>query len=69
MKLGIYKHSKTGHLYKVHLVAKHSETLEELVIYKALYGSGQIWVRPVKMFLEEIGVDEKKFKRFKYIGK
>jgi hypothetical protein len=54
--------------YEVLGVAKHSETLEELVIYRALYGEGGIWVRPVSMWNEEIERDGKKMKRFTYIG-
>ena len=45
-----------------------SETLEEMVVYKALYGDGDIWVRPAKMWDETIERDGKTFKRFEYIG-
>jgi hypothetical protein len=53
LKLGIYKHYK-GHLYKVIGVAKHSETLEQMVVYEAQYDNpeGKLWVRPMKLFLE-----------------
>jgi len=65
MKLGKYKHYK-GNQYEVLGVAKHSETLEELVIYKN--SEGDFWARPLKMFLEEADFGGKKVKRFKYIG-
>jgi hypothetical protein len=42
-------------------IAKHSETLEYLVVYRALYGNQDLWVRPFKIFIEDIEVDEKKF--------
>ncbi|MBW2969642.1 DUF1653 domain-containing protein [Candidatus Woesearchaeota archaeon] len=64
VKPGKYKHYK-GNEYEVIGTAKHSETLEELVVYKALYGEGQIWVRPKKMFLEEVEVNGQKVPRFK----
>jgi hypothetical protein len=63
---GEYEHFKGNH-YEVLGVAKHSETLEELVLYKALYGKGDIWVRPVKSFLEKVEKDGKKIKRFKLV--
>lgn len=63
LKLGKYRHYK-GKEYEVIGVAKHSETLEELVVYRALYDEGQIWVRPLKMFLEKVEVDGKKIPRF-----
>lgn len=46
-----YKHFK-GNEYQIIALAKHSETLEDLVVYKALYGEGQVWVRPASMFLD-----------------
>lgn len=69
MKLGKYQHYK-GNYYQVIGVAKHSESLEEMVVYVALYDNpeSQIWVRPKKMFLETIEVDGKKVPRFRYIG-
>ena len=48
-------------------VATHSETLEEFVVYRALYGEHKLWVRPKKMFLEEVEVDGKKFPRFEFL--
>lgn len=67
MKLGKYRHFK-GNEYEVLAVANHSETLEKMVVYKALYGDGEIWVRPLSMWDEEITRDGKTFKRFEYIG-
>ncbi|MBO5090445.1 MAG: DUF1653 domain-containing protein [Clostridia bacterium] len=67
MKLGKYRHFK-GNEYEVLAVANHSETLEKMVVYKALYGDGEIWVRPLSMWDEEITRDGKTFKRFQYIG-
>ncbi len=67
LKLGIYEHYK-GKRYEVIEIAKHSETLEEMVVYCALYGEEQMWVRPLKMFLEEVEVNGKKIPRFKYVG-
>lgn len=66
VELGKYKHYK-GKEYEVIGVAKHSETLEELVVYQALYGEGQLWVRPLKMFMGEVEVEGKKVPRFRYI--
>lgn len=67
MKTGIYRHYK-GKQYEVTGVARHSETMEELVVYKALYetefGFGALWVRPRSMFEEEVMVDGKPVKRF-----
>lgn len=67
IKLGKYRHYK-GKEYEVLGVAKHSETEEELVVYKALYKDGGLWVRPLGMFLEEVEVNGKKVLRFEYIG-
>lgn len=59
----IYKHFK-GNEYLVLHLAKHSETLENLVVYQALYGERGIWVRPLNMFLEQVQVDGKMVNRF-----
>ncbi|NQU99785.1 MAG: DUF1653 domain-containing protein [Parcubacteria group bacterium] len=72
IKQGKYKHYK-GRYYQVIGEAIHSETLEKLVIYKALYnsknfGKNSIWVRPKKMFLEKIIIKGKKIPRFKLIN-
>lgn len=63
IKSGIYKHYK-GKEYEVLGLAKHSETEEDLVVYKALYGEGQLWARPVAMFLAEVELNGKKVPRF-----
>lgn len=59
----VYKHFK-GNEYLVLHKAKHSETLEDLVVYQALYGERGIWVRPLKMFLEQVEVEGKLVNRF-----
>jgi len=67
IKLGEYEHFKGKH-YKVLGVAKHSETLEEYVVYQALYGEQDLWIRPVHMFIEMVERDGQTFPRFKFIG-
>ena len=68
IKKGRYRHFK-GNEYEVIGTAKHSETLEEYVVYKALYGEGGLWVRPASMWNETIERDGKIFRRFEFIGK
>ncbi len=67
IKLGKYKHFK-GNEYEVIGVAKNSETLEEMVVYRALYGEKELWVRPYSMWNETVERDGKTFKRFEFIG-
>lgn len=64
---GIYKHFK-GNLYEVIGTAKHSESLDEMVVYKALYDDGSMWVRPASMWDETVERDGKVYKRFTYVG-
>ena len=66
LKLGKYKHYK-GKDYEVIGLARHSETLEDLVVY--LDDKQRLWVRPLKMFTEDVKIEGKKVPRFKYIGK
>lgn len=66
IKLGKYRHFK-GNEYEVIGIGKHSETLEEMVIYRALYGEGEYWIRPKREWNEEVVRDGKTFKRFTYI--
>ena len=64
---GIYRHYK-GNLYEVLDLARHSESLEYMVVYKALYGDFGLWVRPYDMFIEDVIVDNQYKKRFQFIG-
>ncbi len=63
---GIYRHYK-GNTYQVLGVAKHSETEEALVVYRALYGEWGLWVRPLEMFSENVEVEGKLVSRFTLI--
>lgn len=67
IKLGKYRHFK-GMEYEVIALAKHSESQEDLVVYRALYGEGQVWVRPASMWNETIERDGKTYKRFTFLG-
>jgi len=62
---GRYRHYK-GNYYEVVGVARHSETEEEYVVYRCLYGDCSLWVRPVAMFLENVTVDGREMPRFAY---
>ena len=64
---GRYRHYK-GNEYQVLGVARHSETEEEMVVYRALYGEGGLWVRPAAMWDEQIERDGQVVRRFTYIG-
>lgn len=64
---GIYRHFK-GNLYEVIAVARHSETAEDMVVYRALYGDHGLWVRPLTLFTEAIERDGQRLPRFTYIG-
>ncbi|MEI7922594.1 MAG: DUF1653 domain-containing protein [Planctomycetota bacterium] len=64
---GRYRHYK-GHEYTVIGIARHSETMEELVIYRQEYGDNALWVRPKQMFLETVEVDGKILQRFEYLA-
>ncbi|MDX1295112.1 MAG: DUF1653 domain-containing protein [Sulfurimonadaceae bacterium] len=68
LKPGVYRHYK-GPRYEVVGVAKHSETEEQQVVYKPLYGEHGLWVRPLTMFTETVEVDGKQVLRFEYEGK
>lgn len=67
IKLGRYRHFKGGE-YEVVGIARHSETREDMVVYRALYGEGGLWVRPASMWEETVTRDGKTFPRFTYIG-
>ncbi len=60
-----YEHYKNRR-YKILAIARHSETLEELVVYQALYGEGEVWTRPVTMFLETVLIEGNVLPRFKH---
>ncbi|MCI6109781.1 MAG: DUF1653 domain-containing protein [Oscillibacter sp.] len=67
IKPGRYRHFK-GNEYEVIGLARHSETQEEMVIYRTLYGDFGLWVRPARMWNETVERDGKTFRRFTYIG-
>lgn len=72
LKKGKYKHYK-GNYYEVIGIVRHSETLEDLVLYKAMYASkefpeNQLWVRPIKMFSEKVVVDGNEVSRFEFVS-
>ena len=66
IKLGKYRHFK-GNEYEVIAIAKHSETLEALVVYRALYGEQAVWVRPASMWNETLERDGNTYRRFTFI--
>ncbi len=67
IKPGRYRHFK-GNEYEVLGTAKHSETLEEMVVYRALYGERGLWVRPAAMWNETVERDGATYRRFTYLG-
>lgn len=67
MKRGVYRHFK-GNLYQLLDVARHSETGEKMVIYRALYGERGLWVRPAAMWDEVIERDGRQYRRFTYVA-
>ena len=67
IKIGRYRHFK-GNEYEVLHLARHSETEEEMVVYRALYGDFSVWVRPAYMWNETVERDGQTFRRFTYIG-
>lgn len=64
---GRYRHFK-GKEYEVLGTAKHSESLEEMVVYRALYDGGSLWVRPASMWNETVERDGEVYQRFTFIG-
>ncbi|MBE6664694.1 MAG: DUF1653 domain-containing protein [Ruminococcaceae bacterium] len=67
ISLGVYRHFK-GNFYEALAVAKHSETMEDMVVYRALYGEGDIWGRPLSLWMEQVEQNGEKIPRFLYIG-
>lgn len=66
LQMGVYEHYK-GNQYRVVGVARHSETLEELVVYEALYGDHGLFVRPLGMFLEDVVIEGVTKPRFRFV--
>lgn len=67
IKIGKYRHYK-GNFYEVLSLATHSETLEPMVVYRALYGENGVWVRPASMWNEIVATPDGDKKRFEYVG-
>ena len=66
--LGVYRHYK-GNLYALTGIARHSETCEDMAVYRALYGEGGLWVRPLTMFLEMVETENGAVPRFAFTEK
>ena len=66
IKLGKWRHFKGGE-YEVIGIAKHSETLEPMVVYRALYGDGDLWTRPLSMWNETVERDGEVYQRFSFV--
>ena len=67
-KIGEYKHYKGG-LYRILMIATHTETAERMVVYQDVHDESLVWVRPVLMFTDKVIKDGMKIPRFKYTGK
>lgn len=72
IKLGMYRHSKSGDLYEVIAIGAHSETLEPYVVYRGIYwsenfGNYPVWLRPLEMFTEIVEVEGKRVPRFVFV--
>ena len=67
MKQRLYRHYK-GNLYRLLYIARHSETLEEMVIYQDVNNPEKIWARPASMWEETVEVGEERVSRFQYLG-
>jgi len=66
LPLGIYEHYK-GNRYEVLGVGRHSETHEEMVVYRGLYGTNELWVRPLSLFLDKVEWKGKVISRFRMV--
>lgn len=64
---GRYRHYK-GNEYRVHHLARHSETQEVLVVYQMLYGDHGFWIRPQAMFIETVEINHQRIPRFAFVG-
>ena len=67
LRPGLYRHFK-GNYYEVIGLARHSETGEQMVVYRALYGEHGLWVRPLSMWNEIVELDGKTYRRFTFVG-
>jgi hypothetical protein len=67
IQVGLYRHFK-GNPYRVMGFVRHSETMESMVLYQALYGDFGLWIRPTAMFAETVEVDGRTVPRFAYEG-
>lgn len=68
MQTGLYRHFK-GNIYEVIGLARHSETEEKYVVYRAKYGDGDLWIRPQEMFYETVFFEGQEVLRFQYLDK